>query len=324
VAESTPTIRSVRITVLVENLTDMLLTDDESRRISRFGLIQHFEPPHGSVICTENGISYWIEVGDEHVILFDTGLTGMPLLHNMSALGLEPERIDSVVLSHGHPDHFGGLTKLLGKLTAPTPIVVHPDAFLPKYFLDEEGRPFLHVNKGLERDGIESAGGSVRHAKGPVEVVPGVLATGQIPRVVPFEPPVPIRTGREGLYLERDGTLENDDGTIDDQAVVINVEGEGLIVVTACGHSGIVNTVRYAQEITGVNEIVAIMGGFHLGFPGVPDENVDPTVEALKGFAPRMIAPMHCSGFAAQAAVAEALPDAFVQNVVGTSIVFGR
>src|SRR4051794_11121180 len=319
----TAAVSSVRVTVLVENLTDMLLTDDGERRIRRFGLIEHFRPPHGKVICTENGISYWIEV-DGHVVLFDTGLTGMPLLHNAEALGLDLSRIEKIAISHAHPDHYGGLKTLFeARGAVPTPVVVHPDAFLKKVFLNDEGEPFLHVNQGFDRDAFEGVGAEIVEAREPVELLPGVVATGQIPRNERFEPPVPIRTTKAGLFLERDGRLENDDGTIDDQAVVVNVEGEGLLVLTACGHSGIVNTVRHAQRIAGAERVAGSMGGCHLGFPGVPASNVGPTVAALREIGPGLIAPMHCSGFHAQAAVAQALPDAYVQNVVGTTISFG-
>jgi 7,8-dihydropterin-6-yl-methyl-4-(beta-D-ribofuranosyl)aminobenzene 5'-phosphate synthase len=316
----------MRVSVLVENLTDMLLLDDTSRRVHRFGLVDHFRPPHGKVVCTENGISYWIEVGrgDEiRAFLFDTGLTGMPCLHNLEALGLDLEKADAVVISHAHPDHYGGLLRVLEARTGPTPVVVHPDAFLKKVLLDGQGEEVLRVNAGFDREVFERAGATVIEAKEPVQLAEGIFATGEIPRVQPFEPPVPVRAGKEGLFLVRGGELVNDDGTIDDQAVVINVKDKGLVVLTACGHSGIVNTVRYAQQVTREKRVAAVMGGFHLGFPGVPVENIEPTVNALKEIAPEMIAPMHCSGFRAQKALSDAMPKAYIQNVVGTTISFG-
>jgi 7,8-dihydropterin-6-yl-methyl-4-(beta-D-ribofuranosyl)aminobenzene 5'-phosphate synthase len=315
-----------RISVLVENLTDMLLPDDEARGIKRFGLVEHFRPPHGEVVATENGISYWIEVGDgdgSQSYLFDAGLTGRPCLQNVTALGLDLGVVDKVVISHAHPDHFGGLMPVLERCTGSTQVVVHPDAFLRKLLLDEQGEVTMVVNEGFERDRLEAAGAEIVDAREPVELGQGVVATGEIPREESFEPPVPVRPGKAGLFLERDGDYVDDEGAIDDQAVIINVDGHGLVVLTACGHSGIVNTVRYAQRITGVEKIAAIMGGFHLGFPGVSADNVPPTVSALKAFAPELIAPMHCTGFHAQTEIARALPDAYVQNVVGTTITFG-
>jgi 7,8-dihydropterin-6-yl-methyl-4-(beta-D-ribofuranosyl)aminobenzene 5'-phosphate synthase len=179
-------VTSVRVTVLVENLTDMLLTDDERRRIHRFGLIEHFRPPHGKVICTENGIAYWIEAGygeaPPRTILFDTGLTGIPLLHNVEALGLDVSRIDDVVISHAHPDHYGGLASVLKARRRQTRVLVHPDAFLKKVFLNESGEPFLHVNAGFDRETLEAAGAKFVDARDAVEIGHGIWATGQIPR----------------------------------------------------------------------------------------------------------------------------------------------
>lgn len=313
------TVKQARITVLVENHTDMLLTD--TKDVKRFGMAQHFAPPYGSPVCTENGIAYWIELRDgdrRRHILFDTGLTPWVILRNFKALGLTPDEAEHVVISHGHPDHFGGLLGVLKAREKPVPVAIHPDAFLPKLLLDEHGDATMRINRGLDKRSIEEAGGVIVETKEPLEIGPGALVTGEIERNTPFEPPVP--TGPGSVFLERDGQLVNDDATIDDQAVILNVEGKGLVVLTACGHSGIINTIRQAQRLTGVEQIYAIMGGFHLGFPGVPAENAEKTVEELKVFEPTYIAPMHCSGLHTQALCLQQFPDQFLHNVVGTTL----
>jgi 7,8-dihydropterin-6-yl-methyl-4-(beta-D-ribofuranosyl)aminobenzene 5'-phosphate synthase len=320
-------VEKVRITVVVDNHVDALLTERED--VKRFTMMNHFVPPHGQPICTENGISYWIELhrdGRRHHVLFDTSLTAHVLLHNLRALGRSVDQIDHAVISHGHPDHFGGLVPLLHQRQRPLPIAIHPDAFLPKYIIDDNGDTVMTVNRKLDRTEIEHAKGIIVESREPVEVGPGALATGQIERDPgrPFEPPVPNRgPGPAGIFLERDGELVNDDATIDDQAVVLHVKDKGLVVMTACGHSGIVNTVKHAQRITGVDRIYAIMGGFHTGFMGVPDENGQATVEALAEFEPTIVAPMHCTGIKTVARTVMAFPDQFVHNVAGTTITVG-
>ena len=180
----------------------------------------------------------------------------------------------------------------------------------------------MRINRGLERDVLEAAGAVIVESREPVSIAPGTIATGQIARSVAFEPPVPVRGGGPaGVFLERDGRLVDDDATIDDQAVIINVAGKGLVVMTACGHAGVINTIRQAQAITGVERVHAVMGGFHTGFPGVPAENAQHTIDALREFAPQIVAPMHCSGLRAIALAMDAFPGEFVHNVVGTTLV---
>jgi 7,8-dihydropterin-6-yl-methyl-4-(beta-D-ribofuranosyl)aminobenzene 5'-phosphate synthase len=320
-------VEKARITVVVDNHVDALLTERED--VKRFTMLNHFVPPHGEPICTENGISYWIELhhgSRRHHVLFDTSLTAHVLLHNLRALGRSADQLDHGVISHAHPDHFGGLLGLLRERQRPLPIAVHPDAFLPKYIIDDSGNSVMTINRRFDRSEIEGAKGVIVDSREPVEVGPGALATGQIPRdeASTFEPPVPKRgPGPAGIFLERDGELVNDDATIDDQAVVLHVRGKGLVVMTACGHSGVVNTIRHAQRITGVGEIYAVMGGFHTGFMGVPEESGAATVEALAEFKPKIVAPMHCTGIKTIARAVSAFPEQFVHNTAGTTITIG-
>jgi 7,8-dihydropterin-6-yl-methyl-4-(beta-D-ribofuranosyl)aminobenzene 5'-phosphate synthase len=147
--------------------------------------------------------------------------------------------------------------------------------------------------------------------KEPALVADGrICVTGEIPRETSFE---------KGLNRQRafvNGVWQPDPLILDDRAVVLNVKGKGLVVVSGCAHAGIINTVAYARRITGVNDVYGVLGGFHLA--GKENEaKIEPTVEELKRFNPRLIAPSHCTGWRAMFAVAEALPDAFVWNCVG-------
>ena len=120
--------------------------------------------------------------------------------------------------------------------------------------------------------------------------------------------------GQEAL---RGGAWEPDPLILDDQALVLAVRDKGLVVLTGCGHAGIVNTVRYAKKLTGVDEVHAIIGGFHLG--GRAFEPIIPeTCRALAAFVPDVIVPTHCTGFRAIQTLAALLPDAFIQSSVGT------
>jgi 7,8-dihydropterin-6-yl-methyl-4-(beta-D-ribofuranosyl)aminobenzene 5'-phosphate synthase len=119
-----------------------------------------------------------------------------------------------------------------------------------------------------------------------------------------------------------DGKWQPDPWVHDDQAVIMNVKSKGLVVLTGCGHAGVVNTVAHAKNITGVNEIHAVIGGFHLTGP-VFEPIIAPTVQALKEFNPSIIVPEHCTGWRAMHEIAREFPSAFVPNSVGTRLVIG-
>lgn len=312
----------VTITTVVENSVDMLLPDDGPAK--RIGLIEHFDP-RATRPQAENGIAFLVRTqrrGRSRTVLFDTSLTAPVLLHNFDAVGQSPNELSAVVLSHGHPDHHGGLAGLLDSLCHAVPVLVHPDAFAPRYLRLPDGAIAPHYNYELTPAAIEARGGALTANAGPVEVLDGVWATGAIERRVDFE-----RTGQQGeldaglFRLGADGRIEAD-SVPDDQALVINVRGAGLVVLTGCSHAGVINSVQAACELTGVDRVHAVMGGFHLGFPGIPKEKVDQTIDAMKRIGPRYVAPMHCTGMAATARFMVEMPDRFLLNLSGTTVTF--
>jgi 7,8-dihydropterin-6-yl-methyl-4-(beta-D-ribofuranosyl)aminobenzene 5'-phosphate synthase len=316
----------VEITVLVENWVDMLLPEsDGDHCFSRFGLIEHFDPKLIPPVA-ENGISLLVRTRrgrHTSTTLFDVGLTGHALTHNLKALRVDPAEIDQVVISHGHPDHFGGIHALLDTLGAPLPVVTHPDAFLPRYAVMGDGRAAPFYNQAFSEDALGRGGGRVVANKDPMDFGFGVFTTGEIPRAVSFEGPPTQSLGSPGLWqVNHDGHFVPDQ-VWDEQGLVIDVKDEGLIVLTGCAHAGVINTIHQARSIAGDRPVRAVIGGFHLGFPTTPAENVARTVDSMKELEVRSVVPMHCSGIRAHAAFLQQLPGSYIQPSVGTTFRFG-
>lgn len=322
---------SVEIRILVENWVDMLLPDihpedDALHCVTRNGLIEHFDtkalPPQA-----ENGISLLVRVArgnHTYTALFDVGLTGTVLTHNLKALNEDVKTIDHVIISHGHPDHYGGIHSLLEVMARPVPVATHPDAFLPRYAAMGDGRtsPFYNAEFNLER--IERGGGRPVLTREPLELGWGVRTTGEIPRDVDFEgPPSTADPGAPGLYQVDSAGSFRPDEVWDEQALVIDVKNEGLVILTGCGHAGVINTCNRAKAVAGDKPIRAVIGGFHLGFPTTPSENVRKTVTGIQDLDVQTVVPMHCSGLAAHTEFSQLLPDKYVQPSVGTTLRFG-
>jgi 7,8-dihydropterin-6-yl-methyl-4-(beta-D-ribofuranosyl)aminobenzene 5'-phosphate synthase len=247
-------------------------------------------------------------------ILFDAGGSPEGLVHNLDCLEIKPNEWSCIVLSHGHWDHILGLIGLeqrLGRLGLP--LVLHPDAFLKRATMNASGK-LEPPSSYLSRQGLRDAGLAATETEQPSLVLEGmILVTGQVERTNDFE------TGWPAHHAERDGAWTPDPLICDDQAIVVNVKGKGLVVVSGCGHAGIVNMTSYARVLTGVDTVLAVMGGFHLG-PAAFHARIDPVINTLIGFEPSVIAPAHCTGYRAAYAVYERRPEAFVQNTVGTRI----
>ena len=304
----------VEILTLVDNYTDLLIPNDE--RVTRPPLTYGEPVLPTDTLLAEQGLSLLVTVRrgqEEHVIMLDAGYSQVALTHNMDLLGIDAAGIEAIVISHGHMDHTGSLPAILERIGRPVPVVVHPEAFFsPRYFyLPDGGRYSFPLT--LDRQELERLGAELIVSADPSLLADEtILVTGQVPRVTPFEQAMP------NTMLERDGQLERD-LIIDDQAIVIHLKGQGLLVISGCAHSGIINTILYAQEITGQSEIYLAMGGFHLTRAD-PEKVIEPTVAEMERFSPRMVVPMHCTGWAAINRFAEAFPSAFALNTVGARI----
>ncbi len=304
----------VKITTIVDNNIDVLMASTAVAR--RFPLGPH--PFERSQPMAQHGFSVLIHVrqGEKQgMVLFDTGVSRTGILHNLDVLDINAADIQAIVLSHGHADHAMGLPGLIDRLgTRHLPLVLHPDAYLERKLVLPNGS---EVNippprkADFRRENIE-----IIEEVGPSMLVDGmVLVSGEVARTTGFEQGFPIH------YAKRHDVWEPDPLIMDDQCVIVNVRGQGLVVVTGCGHSGIINIIRNAQAITGIEKVYAVIGGFHLT-GGLFEPIIPVTVAALQKIGPRYLVPGHCTGWLAVHQIARALPDAFIANSVGTTYVF--
>ena len=194
------------------------------------------------------------------------------------------------------------------------PLVLHPHAFRKRLSkrLDGSFTPLPPPDKQK----LLELGSEVLERREPTLLLEeSILVTGEIKRANDFERGYPVH------YAEIEGRLEEDPLILDDQALVLRAKDKGLVVITGCGHSGVINTVSYARELTGEDRVFMIMGGMHLS--GEPCEAAIPaTIQELRRFDPSFLVPCHCTGWKAVHQMILLMPDKFIQNSVGTTYVF--
>ena len=306
---------AVTILTLQDNSIDLVAGDNSD-------VVQRARPMNGNVfgksIVAEHGFSTLITITkgeQQRQLLFDFGLSPDGAARNAQVLEQSLSQVEQLVLSHGHLDHLGGLAALVEAVgPKKLELVLHPAALDNKRYRQQANGTRMYI-PSLASQLVEELGLQLCTSKAPLPVLAGHgLFLGEVERWSPFD------KGSPGLYTEQDGQ-EQPDSFADDSGLIFHVEGKGLVLITGCAHSGIVNMVRHAQKVSGVQEIYAIMGGFHLS--GADFEQVIvPTGQALQEIAPRYIIPTHCSGRLAMHHFETTMPDAFLLNMAGTTLTF--
>ncbi|HWS19156.1 MAG TPA: MBL fold metallo-hydrolase [Nitrososphaera sp.] len=308
-------VEKVEITCLVDNNVDVLLPNTEVARrpvLTRNWYEKPLIAEHG--FCA--ALTLHIE-GAKHRLLLDSGLDALAASHNADVLSLDLSNCESLISSHGHIDHAGGLLNLRKKMnTVQTiPLVLHEDAFRNRLVKFQDGRAV--DLPAPDRSLLTNAGYEIIEKHSPsLWIEDGVLITGEIPRTNKFE------KGFPNHYSEiEEGKMEADPLIKDDQAIILTVKDKGLVVITGCGHAGIINTLNYAKELTGQDRIFSVIGGMHLS-GGLFEPIIPTTLQELEKLKPKFVVPCHCSGLKAMTEIARKMPSAFIQNSVGTNYVF--
>lgn len=251
----------------------------------------------------EYGFSCLITI-DDRSLLFDTGSAGA-LFHNSKALGIKLEEIEDVVISHGHFDHTGSLLPLLEQY-GKKKIYAHSRLLLPRLFPLNNGR-LKKIGSPFSHEELEQAGAEFVFIDNFTEIRSGVYISGEIPRNNDYED-----TGGD-FRVEDNGKVQGDK-LEDDMALIID-HPEGLIIISGCAHSGLINTIDHAIRVTGKSKILAYIGGTHL-FNATP-MRIDQTVTALQSYDINKLIVAHCTGFYAAARLYNQLGAMVVKGETG-------
>jgi len=262
---------------------------------------------YGAGLLGEHVLAYWIE-WDGRRVLLDTG-QGTVLASNAFKLDVPLHQADAVILSHGHYDHCGALADVL-RVNRPY-VFAHPAALEPKFARNQDGTSRqIGIPAHAER-ALRERRGSLVATSSPTPVFGLLCVTGPVPRVTDFED-----TGGP-FFL--DAQCSRPDPLVDDQSVFFETR-DGVVVLLGCAHSGVVNTLQYVDRLTGGKPIHAVLGGMHL--VGASPQRLARTIESLRSWDIPLLAPAHCTGMPATAALWNAFPGNCTTCHVGTRFEF--
>jgi 7,8-dihydropterin-6-yl-methyl-4-(beta-D-ribofuranosyl)aminobenzene 5'-phosphate synthase len=274
-------IESAEVTCLVDNSVDVLLPNTKVAcrpSLDENWFVHPLIAEHGFCAAVKLEIN-----GTEHRLLFDSGLDPLAASHNAGILGLDLSCCEVVISSHGHIDHAGGLLNIRKKINEEKqkqkqkqklPLVLHEDAFRNRLVKFQDDRT-INLPAPNRADLIEAGYNLVEKQSQSLWIEDSILVTGEIPRTNDFE------KGFPNHYSEIDGKMENDPLIKDDQAIVLNIKDQGLVIITGCAHAGIINIIKYAKELSGENRVYALIGGMHLT-GGVFEPLIPQTIDELE------------------------------------------
>jgi 7,8-dihydropterin-6-yl-methyl-4-(beta-D-ribofuranosyl)aminobenzene 5'-phosphate synthase len=311
----------IEIQVLVDNVTDSLSTVPPNVTLEWPALMRAgMRELAGSCQCCANhGLSLVITAyrgGARHTMLFDGGPVEFAIEYNGTRLGIDFGAIETVVLSHGHWDHAGGLPTAFDLICKsnggrPVPCYLHPGMFR-KRALPLPGGGLLPIREIPSPDELTLRGAAVMSTAEPRTFLDDMFfLSGEIPRVTPYEKGFPghMRRSEDGASWEPDPLI------MDERFVATHVKDKGIVVFTACSHAGVVNVLKHARTCFSGTPLYAVTGGFHLA--GGNEKIIPQSVRDIGEFGLKLIAPGHCTGWRA----VNALIGAFGENVVVPSAV---
>lgn len=275
---------------MIENLAITVLVNDKSSYPQ---------------LAVEHGLSIWIEA-DDHRIIFDTGKSSL-LIKNAGLLGIDLSVAEFMILSHGHYDHTGGVDKVL-ELNPEIKVFCHPALFIPRYSRQPDGRMKpIGINSSASVS-LDRVYDKISWVNEPLQIIDGIYVTGPIPRKNDFED-----TGGH-FFFDKDGICT--DPVMDDLSIWFETS-KGLVMVTGCCHSGLVNTIQYVTSIAQMS-ITTLIGGFHL--LNASGERIEKTIKYLKKQSIKSIMPLHCTGENSVAMLRRAIGDIVKEGSTGTQM----
>jgi 7,8-dihydropterin-6-yl-methyl-4-(beta-D-ribofuranosyl)aminobenzene 5'-phosphate synthase len=338
-----PTVDQLAMTSAVDNIYDVFAKGGKIGDVMVQRTPLPWPPGSRPTLLSEHGLAYHlasIRGAERKEILLDFALTVPSLTTNYPVLNVDPVRADALIISHGHVDHYGALPDLARTLQGRmkpglTLYAGGEDTFCHRWVVAPDGQQLDYGQ--LNRAELEARGLKVVLAEEPTVVAGHAFTSGRIPRLTEFEkPPAAARlvvgppgSGCEASLHFPTGSLrvEAQPGALvtdlfwGEHATAYHVKNRGLVVISSCGHAGIINSIRQIQTATGIDKVHAVVGGWHLA--PAPEEIVAKTVAAFKEIDPDYLIPMHCTGWNTITALQRELPTKLILPSTGTRVVFG-
>lgn len=326
-----PIVDSLAVRVVVDSVYDRFI-ENATHPMVKIEHVRHIPGHELSTFAGEWGLSLHLQsarAGARAQYLLDFGFTPEVLIRNFALLDLEPGRIDGLILSHGHRDHYGGVEGFVARhraqLAPGIKLYAGDAAAFSEKWIKQRGADPVSWGRldraAIERGGVEAVCCERAAAlEGPFTTGPIARNSFELILGSTLVEPVPAADFEHFTEAERLGRLVADQHP-DEHATCYVVQGRGLVVISSCGHVGLINTIRAAMAVSGVGKLHAVLGGFHLG--PAPVDYVAHTVAELKALDPDVVVPMHCSGGKFIAAMRREMPEQLVATNIGTRFTFG-